>query len=169
MLDILTKPGPVWWDESCSTLTFDRSMVAAPLPLVRATAAEKCRCHLLFSAFRGPHSEWIPFSLFECVLSRRKKAPSRTFTGHFLTGSIWRHVASRLLLRLNIHQPSDWLAAMCPSVCNVFFYCHFFLSSIWDRVLFKIHATLFDKLISNRYWESVWSEQQMVLKWGFAK
>lgn len=64
----------MWWERSCSTLTFDRSVVAAALPLVRATAAEKCRCHLLFCAFQCSMRVNSIFSVWICSV-RAKKGP----------------------------------------------------------------------------------------------
>lgn len=126
------------------------------------SGAPSCQSHgsgemslsLIVLCFSGPHSKWIPFSLFEYVLSRRKKAPSRTFTAQFLTGSIWRHVASQLLLRLNIHQPLDWLAAMCPSTCNLFFFLFFFfnLPCCWTWSCLKSML----RCLTNRFKQVLW-------------
>lgn len=148
MRDTLTK----WWDGSSSMLTFDRSMVAAALPLVRATAAEKCRCHLLFRAFRGPHSEWIPFSLFEYVLSRRKKkAPSRTFTAQFFDR---KHLtACGFTAAPQIKYPSALGLAGCYVSLNLqsllFF---FFLISPWTWYCLKSML----RCLTNRFKQVLW-------------
>lgn len=99
-------------DGDSNMLTFDHRMVAAVVPLVRAVAAEKCRCHLLFCAFRGFMRVKSIFSVWIRSV-RKKKAPSQTFTAQFLTGSIWQHVAARLLLRLNIHQSPGLAPIFC--------------------------------------------------------
>lgn len=105
-------------DGDSNMLTFDHRMVAAVVPLVRAIAAEKCRCHLLFCAFRGFMRVKSIFSVWIRSV-RKKKAPCQTFIAQFLIGSIWQHVAARRLLRLNIHQSPDWLLFL-TSAYNVF-------------------------------------------------
>lgn len=136
-------------------LTFDHRMVAAVVPLVRAIAAEKCRCHLLFCAFWGFMQVKSIFSVWIRSV-RKKKASSQTFTVQFLTGSILQHVAARLLLRLNIHQSPDRLlfftSAYNVFISIAFFYYHYHVrnntvSIQWSAVR-KIDSNRYHKLIS---------------------